>query len=68
MSRTVSKGMGIHRTIYFPIEMVSRIGSAMAVTGESTFNRFICDAVREYCDLVLMHDKEAAADNGKEKE
>lgn len=66
MSRPVSKGMGIHRTIYFPIEMVQQMGSAMAVTGESTFNRFICDAVREYCDLVLMRDKEAA-DNGKEE-
>ena len=66
MSRPVSKGMGIHRTIYFPIEMVKQMGSAMAVTGESTFNRFICDAVREYCDLVLMRDKEAA-ENGKEE-
>lgn len=66
MSRPVSKGMGIHRTIYFPIEMVQQMGAAMAAKGEPTFNRFVCDAVKEYCDLVLMREKEGA-EHGKEE-
>lgn len=67
MARKTIKGIGIHRTIYFPIDLVSAMGIAMATVKEPRFNRFVTDAVRYYCSEVLDRDKEGEMIHGKEE-
>lgn len=58
MSRKPTKGIGIHRTIYLPIELVSEIGHGMDAVKDPVFNHFICEAVRVYCEEIRLHDQE----------
>lgn len=68
MSRPTSKGTGMYRTIYFPVELLSVMGPAMAATRQPVFNQFIGEAVRYYCEQVLTNEnmgKEAATNESE---
>lgn len=69
MSRPITKGTGAYKTIYFPVELLSVMGPAMAATQQPVFNQFIGDAVRYYCEYVLNNEQmsKEASGNGKEK-
>lgn len=65
MARKTGKGIGIHRTIYFPVDIITTMGIAMAATKEPRFNRFVNEAVAYYCNVVLDREKEGELNNGK---
>ena len=56
MSRPVSKGIGIHRTIYIPIDLVYRMGKAMASVSEQVVNKFVCMAIEHYCEEIELNE------------
>ena len=66
MARKITKGVGIHRTIYFPVDIITTMGIAMAATKEPRFNHFVTEAVAYYCNAVLDREQEGAMNDGEE--